>query len=42
MIKRIIEDPFFLISTESIFIQAADVIAFTLKERIPTNIQEEI
>uniref|UniRef100_UPI00406C58B3 DUF3800 domain-containing protein n=1 Tax=Mucilaginibacter sp. CSA2-8R TaxID=3141542 RepID=UPI00406C58B3 len=32
-IAKIIEDPFFQISSESLFIQAADVIAYTLKEK---------
>ena len=32
-IAKIIEDPFFQVSSESLFIQAADVIAYTLKEK---------
>lgn len=32
-IRQIIEDPFFRVSSDSIFIQVADVIAFTLKEK---------
>ena len=32
-IAKIIEDPFFQISSESLFIQAADVVAYTLKEK---------
>jgi len=32
-VKRIIEDPIFRVSTDSMFIQSADVIAYTLKEK---------
>jgi hypothetical protein len=32
-IAKIIEDPFFQISSESLFIQSADVVAYTLKEK---------
>ena len=32
-INQVIEDPIFRVSADSIFIQAADVIAYTLKEK---------
>jgi hypothetical protein len=32
-IAKIIEDPFFQVSSESLFIQSADVVAYTLKEK---------
>jgi hypothetical protein len=42
-VNQIIEDPFFRVSTDSIFIQAADVIAYTLKEKeFPQASRKEI
>lgn len=32
-IAKVIEDPFFQVSSESLFIQSADVVAYTLKEK---------
>lgn len=39
----VLEDPIFRVSSDSIFIQSADVIAYTLKEkRVSANIKKEI